>query len=524
MTTTALFELQLQVDRYLANLTKADQATQKFGAGTKGANQDAAKGFDRMGNRAAASGAEIARSYTSAGKTIADVESKTKSAEVQFGKVALAIGAAGATFAKFVAFLKSGSGEGGAAVRRLDDSISKLSANAAESVATAWSPLIESLQSLADDANRSAGATGGLGMALTSAISPATGLLNAILLLNSALRQNRALGSGRDTRSEEFNAAVDSEGNAAFFGQTGRGTGPQVRGGTEVFGTQDTSWMAVTPEEQAFADRAEAAANRRGGGGGGGRGQSGFARGQAELRRFRQMGANIEEQANDAAVASQRARLDAISAAIEAEVNRQDKATDAAEIRFEKQTALNERLRAQEAADLEFRFRLEDEEKRLHMAKLDRMQGTVAAIGAFAGSAAKAAGAGATAQHLIEATSEGVQAGIAWAKVLDPLGGEVYIPEALAHSAMVIEALAAAANPASPRGVKGGGGGGGGAPGAGSFAPPPAAGAGGGAQSVVVKIDLWGTRREFHRFLTETLGDAHDGGMDIPARATRRRR
>jgi len=508
VTTTALFELQLQVDRYLANLTKADQATKGFGGTTAKVNEDAAKGFDRINNATARGAlvaeaaakkqiaamrslnADIERGVASyerqASAAEASAERQAKATERVQKKMAIAAAASIVAWKEFFAFLETGSGEGAASFKHLHEEFNSFTSDVAEATAdgSAMQALNALLSTIMTGAQQSEAAINALGEAIGALAAPPAAAAQGLAdFLNMA-----------------------SGGRLGAMPAPNRGTpgsGPSVAARAEaarLAGLGETPTLPTVLDELVITPG-------RGGRGGGSRGarSSGPASNNVlsalDLNtRTGGLGDMAEESAPTRLANEWAAAVDTVRPAMK-EYN------DALVATSEKGEWFTERAAQQS-------------EKRIAL-----MQNEVAAIAQFATSAGKALGMKESGIHMIEATSEGIQAGIAWAKVLDPLGGEAYIPEALAHSAMVIDALAAAANPASPRGVKGGGGGGGaGAPGAGSFAPPPAAGAGGGAQSVVVKIDLWGTRREFHRFLTETLGDAHDGGMDIPARATRRRR
>lgn len=538
MTTSAVFELQLQVDRYLANLTKADSATQKFDAKNK-----ASKGFDWMDNGAKKATASLERTYTSAKRTapaLDDVAKKAADTGVKFEKLGFAVAASGVAFSKYIDFLKSGSGEGSKAIAELEGAITKLGSRAADTQANAMLPLTEGLLELVTAASESKAAATGLGLGFTSAINPALGLLSAVLQLNSALRENKTLGSGRDRAEEAFLGDVVGDGR---FGPGGlnfenaaaanRGNpNPVVLGnGDPLFGTQDNSWMEVTSAEQAFADRAEAAANRRRGGGGGGGGddfgrivQQQFneqlAARQAYQDRMLQMQKEFAQQ-----------QLDMVKAAADAEKSiliGQQKQTLKEFQAMENERLLATRKNSKEAQAAEHaRVRTT---KELAMQEMEARAATVQAAIGFAGTMAKAMGASKRAEHLFTATSEGIAAGVAWAKVANPIGGQIHIPEALAHSAMVIEALAAAAAPMSPRGTKSGGGGGGGgggaAPGIGNTSMAPAGGGGGGGQRGPITINMprglmSGTPRQLARELLYVIEDGEANG--VRPRSPRRR-
>lgn len=190
----------------------------------------------------------------------------------------------------------------------------------------------------------------------------------------------------------------------------------------------------------------------------------------------------------------------------------------------------NEHLQKLNEERVEHDRKLFETEKGLWQARTQLSRNYVDALAQSASMAADAAGAGATAQHLIEATSEGIKAGIAWAAAANPFGGEAFIPEAILHTTMFGMALKAAAAPASPQAPPGGGGGGGGRGGGaprGSAAAGMGGGGGGFQGTIVLQMPngfFIGGRRELQRTLTDMLGAAADNGIQIPIRALPERR
>lgn len=169
--------------------------------------------------------------------------------------------------------------------------------------------------------------------------------------------------------------------------------------------------------------------------------------------------------------------------------------------------------REQEHTELVKKFAKEREEAR--MSEMDAFGNQVSAFGGFFSQMVGIFGEHETARHLIEGTSETVLAAISWAKVANPFGGQVFIPEALAHTAAAAMAFAAAANPkdGAGRGAPAGAGAGGftGARASDSF--------GGSAPPIVLNMRGIATDKEVGLAVRAALIASAQGGSPLPMRA-----
>lgn len=492
----SLYKLSLDNSDYLKGLREAQAANGAFEAGAAA-----------VGRKLNQFGSQFAMMGNSAKRAFAEVKASSGSATEQFSKFGMAIGVATLAFKRYVDLLKSGTGEGAAAIGRLETSWDSLVTKIGTAESNAFRPLIESLDGATTAAGRSAAGIETLGIAAATATNPILGLASALMHLSSV----QGLVGGRQASTAFVPGApvpdaIDVEGMAGEgLANQGPLAGLLARRRQAGLAGMLNRGVRLGPRE-------------RGAGGGGGGGDD--------------FGRLVMEQYN-AQIEAQRA--------FQARVLDEQKTFEERRIEMIKAAATIEKMerdrQLQEQRDywgMVGAIRVENSREQDRLDEIDRQRRKQEQAQMRSDAMAYADIVGGFAQGLA-----GSHAAANWIKAgTETLDAVLSVPnwvEVARHGANAVmagivasqdDARAGKHKSQGPLGISGGGGGGGGGPGAGSFAPGATGGGGAAApQTIVIQIPgVYTTERGLQAALVGALGSAADAGYQIPGRAIPERR
>ncbi len=432
---TALLEIEVDTSAF----DKVEREHAKMQATIARDVERGAAAFERAKAREAAAATKATRSI------LQDLERGTREHEAAMArqqratdkaqkKMAIAAAASIAAWKTFFDFLESGNGRGAKSFEQLEGQLDRTKGRIAEAVAS--SGPMQTLRGLLDTISRGATSSAHgiriLGEAIGALAAPPVAVLSALERLGAAAPRNvgRGLRPGERSTASRVTAsqrALEDRPNLLYGSPTVQLPEQTIEGGAPRGGggggrQRDPVWERMQAAERARQEAARISS-----------GLDGQER-ESITERARRVGQEIQDTLrNNTQV------MDGIRAV-------HDTRVETSEAEHE----LRQRAAADRDADWEA-------EKSVYLQRMALLGATTSAIGQAAGQWADALGAGAAARLVIVGIEETVLAAAAWAKVANPFGGQVHIPEAIAHTSAAALAFARAG------GLGGGGGGGGGA-------------------------------------------------------------